>query len=119
MKKHALNHSVQQNLRARQLRSEMSASEKHLWAWIRNKKLGFGFRRQVPVGPYILDFYCAAASLCVEVDGEQHESHRDLVRDEYLAKLGIFTLRIPSVDLFLYTAFGVLKRSSSLTHPTA
>lgn len=101
MNKGARNHTVGQNLRARELRSEMSASEKHLWARIRKKQLGFQFKRQVPVGPHILDFYCPAASLCVEVDGEQHDSYRDLVRDEYMSQLGIYTLRIPSLDLFV------------------
>lgn len=101
MNKGARNHSVEQNLRARKLRTEMTVSEQYLWSRIRKKQLGgFQFRRQVPVGPYILDFYCAAASLCVEVDGEQHEPHRDLIRDEYLSKVGVYTLRIPSLDLF-------------------
>lgn len=97
-----MNHSVEQNVRARQLRSEMSASEKRLWEQLRKKRLGYGFRRQVPVGPYILDFYCAQAALCVEVDGQQHAQTpwRDARRDAYPRSVGIETLRIPSLDLF-------------------
>ncbi|MBW7927192.1 MAG: DUF559 domain-containing protein [Fimbriimonadaceae bacterium] len=98
MKRGAMNHSVEQNVRARQLRSEMSASERRLWEQLRKKRLGYGFRRQVPVGPYILDFYCAQAALCVEVDGEQHA--QAAWRDAYLRSVGIETLRIPSLDLF-------------------
>ena len=102
MKLGARNHSLKQNVRARRLRTEMSVSEKVLWEQIRKKKLGFAFRRQVPVGPYILDFYCAQASLCIEVDGEQHEEARwrDAKRDAYLRDVGIETMRIPRLDLF-------------------
>jgi very-short-patch-repair endonuclease len=102
MQKNARGHSTKTGLRARQLRSEMSVSEKTLWEILRKKKLGFRFNRQVRVHPYYLDFYCAEASLCIEVDGQQHcgRQAQDQARDEYLAKMGILTLQIPSVDLF-------------------
>lgn len=102
MKLGAMNHSLKQNVRARKLRADMSTSEKVLWEQLRKEKLGFAFRRQVPVGPYILDFYCARAALCVEVDGEQHADTgwRDAKRDAYLRDVGIETMRIPSLDLF-------------------
>jgi very-short-patch-repair endonuclease len=102
MKLGSMNHSVKQNVRARRLRAEMSTSERVLWEHLRKKRLGYSFRRQVPVGPYILDFYCAQASLCIEVDGEQHEESRwrDAKRDAYLREVGIETIRIPSLDLF-------------------
>ncbi|EGF91871.1 hypothetical protein ABI_03030 [Asticcacaulis biprosthecium C19] len=61
------------------------------------------FRRQHPIGPYILDFYCAKARLCVEVDGEVHEYHdkmrRDEIRDAWLMERGIHVHRIGSADL--------------------
>lgn len=102
MKLGAMNHDVRQNVRARRLRSEMSVGERLFWEQIRKKRLGFAFRRQVPVGPYILDFYCAQASLCVEIDGEQHLQalRQDAKRNAYLRNVGIETLRIPSLDLF-------------------
>ena len=75
-------------------------SEAWFWAAIRKDLLGFRFRRQHRVGPYFLDFYCPAARLCVEIDGEQHDPGRDARRDAYLAEYGILTLRIPSLDLF-------------------
>lgn len=80
----------------------MGVSEKVLWEHLRAKRLGFKFRRQFPIGPYVLDFYCAEAKLCVEVDGEQHESKGpdDRVRDVHLEALGIQTLRIRSTHLF-------------------
>lgn len=80
----------------------MSTNERVLWAQIRKCKLGFNFRTQVRVSGYYLDFYCAEASLCIEVDGEQHQ-HRtawDANRDRVLSEAGIHTLRIPSLDLF-------------------
>lgn len=49
---------------------------------------------------FYLDFYCPAAMLCLEVDGEQHEPERDQIRDRDLLAIGILTLRVPSLDLF-------------------
>ena len=102
------NHSQEANKRARELRSEMSVSEKVLWGFLRHKRLGFSFRRQYAVDRYFLDFYCPEAKLCVEVDGEQHLERldRDAHRDEVLKSLGIETLRIPSLDLFEMTGKG-------------
>ena len=100
VRKNSTNYSPENVRRIRKLRRERSVSEKHLWNAIRKEKLGFLFRTQVPIGRYALDFYCASAALCVEVDGEQHSTVRDRKRDEYLVERGIATLRIPSLDLF-------------------
>jgi very-short-patch-repair endonuclease len=90
-----------QNLeRVRHLRNSMSQSEKKLWQRLRRNALGVRFRRQVPVGRYVLDFYCPAARLAVEVDGELHDPERDAARDAFMANLDIRTLRIPSWELF-------------------
>lgn len=80
----------------------MSVSEKHFWEAVRKRRIGFVCKRQVPVGPYFLDFYFPEASLCVETDGEQHLDRevRDARRDEYLRTVGIKTIRIPTLDLF-------------------
>ncbi|HRI43826.1 MAG TPA: DUF559 domain-containing protein [Fimbriimonadaceae bacterium] len=88
--------------RARELRKNMSVSEQRFWEVVRRDELGFRVRRQVPIGPYILDFYIPSAKVCVEIDGEQHENRRafDASRDAYLEERGIATLRIPSLDLF-------------------
>ena len=57
-------------LRARQLRSNLTEAEIRLWSRLRRKQLdGFRFRRQQPIGPFIVDFFCPAAKLVVEVDG--------------------------------------------------
>ncbi|MEJ1968138.1 MAG: DUF559 domain-containing protein [Rhizomicrobium sp.] len=56
--------------RARALRRKMTLPEILLWQQLRGRKLrGLSFRRQHPVGPYILDFFCASAALAIEVDG--------------------------------------------------
>src|SRR3954451_21999330 len=61
------------------------------------------FRRQHPIGPYVLDFYCPAAKLAIEVDGAAHDfgdrPRRDDVRREWLKKQGVDVLRIPAKDV--------------------
>jgi very-short-patch-repair endonuclease len=61
------------------------------------------FRRQHPIGPYVLDFYCARARLAVEIDGIAHDMgdrpERDLRRTEWLEAQGITVMRIPVSDL--------------------
>jgi very-short-patch-repair endonuclease len=89
---------------ARKLRREMSLPEVILWQHIRGDRLeGLRFRRQHPMGAYVLDFYCDAAKLAVEVDGSQHtlgdNPARDAERDAWFAARGIETLRIPAPEV--------------------
>jgi very-short-patch-repair endonuclease len=90
--------------RARRLRSEMSPAEVKLWCELRLRPGGLKFRRQHPVGNYVLDFYCALARLAVEVGGAYHDRggapERDAVRDGLLDERGIRTLRIPAVEFY-------------------
>ena len=87
--------------RARELRQAMSKPERLLWWALRGKQAGFRFRRQHPAGPYVLDFYCDAIRLCVEVDGESHDlrTSQDRRRDEWLARRGVVTLRVPAQEV--------------------
>jgi very-short-patch-repair endonuclease len=63
---------------AKQLRKSLTPSEKQLWQALRGGKLaGLKFRRQHPVGNFILDFYCPAHKLVIEVDGEVHANQED------------------------------------------
>jgi very-short-patch-repair endonuclease len=82
---------------ARKLRRAMTPAEKKLWSLLRNNRLGAKFRRQVPYGRYILDFYCVKARLVIEVDGGQHYSPEgkrlDTIRDAYLRSDGLEVLR--------------------------
>jgi very-short-patch-repair endonuclease len=82
---------------AREQRREGSGSEGLVWKCLRGEKLGFRFRRQHPIGDFVLDFFCHAARLAVEIDGPDHAERQeyDRWRDECLSKLGIHTLRVP------------------------
>lgn len=86
---------------ARQLRQNLTDSERVLWRSLRGKQLAdTQFYRQKPIGPYIVDFYAPKAKLVIEIDGSQHfeEPHaeRDLKRDEFLSRLGLLVIRINS-----------------------
>ena len=98
MRRGSLNYRGRNLQRIRRLRKQMSVTEEILWKIVRRNNLGFSFRRQHPVGPYVLDFYCSEAKLCVEMDGEQHDEQADAIRDRYLSRIGITTLRIPNLE---------------------
>jgi very-short-patch-repair endonuclease len=87
--------------RARRLRRDMSLPEVVLWQALRRLQVGLHFRRQHPIGPYILDFYCAAAKLAVEVDGPAHDGRQmqDERRTNWLATEGIRVLRFTTEDV--------------------
>jgi very-short-patch-repair endonuclease len=89
--------------RARKLRRVLTLPEVALWAQLRRRPNGMKFRRQHPAGPYVLEFYCAEARLCIEIDGAAHDmGHipaRDLQRDAMLSAHGITTLRIAARDV--------------------
>lgn len=68
---------------AEELRENMTEAEKVLWEGLRAKKLnGLKFRRQHPIGIYILDFYCHAKRLSIELDGGYHENEEQRKFDE-------------------------------------
>ncbi len=82
---------------ARQMRKESTSSEHLLWGALRDRRLdGHKFRRQHPVGAFILDFYCAEAGLAVEVDGGVHATTAaaDAERQQWLEAQGIRFLRL-------------------------
>ena len=87
--------------RARELRQAMSKPERLLWWALRNNQLGRHFRKQHPAGPYVLDFFCDSAKLCIEVDGQAHDLSvaRDEARDRWLASQGVKTVRIPAREV--------------------
>ena len=106
--------------RAKALRRTLSLPEVLLWKAIKGGAVGrLQFRRQHPIGPYVLDFYCHAANLAVEVDGASHGAGdrpvRDARRDAWLAAQGTTTLRLPAslvlrdVDAAVRTIAGYLQ----------
>jgi very-short-patch-repair endonuclease len=90
---------LERRLTAQRLRQELTLPEILLWQRLKSRRLdGLHFRKQHPVGPYILDFYCEAFRLAVEVDGEMHafddRPERDARRDAWFADHGVRTFRI-------------------------
>ena len=66
---------VESFLKAKQLRENMTDAESKLWDFLKNKKLNqLKFRRQHPIGIYIVDFYCHSLSLIIEIDGDYHQN---------------------------------------------
>ena len=109
---------------ARKLRREMTLPEILLWEQLRAQKLGVKFRRQHPVGPYVIDFCATAAKLVFEIDGEAHDRGtapaRDPARDAFLAAQGFKVVRVTAKDV-LENMDGVvallrLKADSPLHH---
>jgi very-short-patch-repair endonuclease len=81
---------------AKALRKQMTDAERRLWRHLRNRELGgWKFRRQYPVGPYIVDFICLEKNVVIEVDGGQHDENKelDLQRSAYLNKMGYRVIR--------------------------
>jgi len=86
--------------RAKALRQQFTDAEAKLWFYLRARRLaGLKFRRQHPFPPYIVDFYCGAAKLVVEVDGSQHCEKIDSVRDLVLNKMGLKVIRFWDNDV--------------------
>jgi very-short-patch-repair endonuclease len=82
--------------RAKTLRRTMTQPERAMWALFRRNQHGLHFRRQHPIRPYVLDFYCPEARLCIELDGPVHDERapQDARRDFWLSsKEGIRVLR--------------------------
>jgi len=87
--------------RARYLRNNMTETERRVWSRLRNRKIdGYKFRRQVPLGPYFVDFLCISGRLAVEIDGPLHEEDSDQRKTEWLNRSGYRVHRVPvsSVD---------------------
>ncbi|QIG52450.1 endonuclease domain-containing protein [Nordella sp. HKS 07] len=90
--------------RARQLRKTMTPQEVRLWSQLRHfNRQGFHFRRQVPIGRYIVDFAEFGQRLIIEVDGSQHGFEKgeaaDRIRDEQLTLAGFRVLRFWNNDV--------------------
>jgi very-short-patch-repair endonuclease len=89
---------------ARSQRKEPTTAESRLWEALRSRSLtGLKFRRQHPVGSFILDFYCTEQNLCIEVDGEIHNQPEQVILDaqrtSILKQLGIHILRFTNTEI--------------------
>jgi primosomal protein N' (replication factor Y) len=106
---------------ARGLRHNMTDAEQRLWMHVRRRQLlGCKFRRQYPLGPYVVDFACLEKKLVIEVDGGQHnDSSTDRRRDAFLRSRGFNVLRFWNHDV-LANIDGVLQvilAALASTHP--
>jgi leucyl-tRNA synthetase len=89
--------------RAREMRQPQTAAEATLWRAVRNRNLIYKFRRQHTIERFIVDFYCAQAKLCIEIDGDTHQAagqqEYDAARTEYLETLGYQVIRFANNDV--------------------
>lgn len=104
---------------AKRLRREMTEAEKKLWYQLRGHRfLGLKFKRQKPVGPYIVDFICTERWLVIELDGGQHQQQNeaDQIRDLYLQSRGYRVLRFWNHEA-LAEIEAVLEQIRQAIHP--
>jgi very-short-patch-repair endonuclease len=85
---------------ARMLRQDATWAERSVWDALRAHTRGVKFRRQHPIGRYVVDFYCHGAALVVELDGNAHNDreHKDAARDEWLRYQGLMVLRFANAE---------------------
>ncbi|PZQ58042.1 MAG: endonuclease domain-containing protein [Phenylobacterium zucineum] len=89
--------------RARRLRRDQTEAETQLWDVLRAARLdGWKWRRQVPVGPFIVDFVCLEATIAVELDGGVHADRveYDARRDAYIRRRGLQVIRFSNREVF-------------------
>ncbi|RYF92415.1 MAG: DUF559 domain-containing protein [Caulobacteraceae bacterium] len=85
---------------ARRMRSAPTFHEERLWKLLRNRRLErLKFRRQVPIGRYVIDFLCFRHRLIIEADGPFHDEDQDAVRDAWLKAQGFRVLRFPNATI--------------------
>lgn len=100
-KRHRIHPTIRQF--ARELRQPLTPAEAILWRLLRNRILGFKFRRQHEIEFFIIDFYCAEVKLCIEIDGDSHltesQQEYDAARTEYLEALGRTVIRFTNQDV--------------------
>ncbi len=119
-------HTPESLRKARKLRREMTLPEAMLWRRLRGKPMGVRFRNQHPVDDYVLDFYCAAKRVGVEIDGIAHDMgnrpQRDARKDWKLRALGIEVVRIPATQVLRdadQTAEGIVRLCLDRPPPSA
>lgn len=116
--------SFEMRQKARALRVHATKGESLLWYELRElKSSGIKFRRQCPIGPYIVDFACLAVKLIVEVDGDLHEhakgKQHDAVRDAYLRSLGFDVFRVDESDVINSAWHGAQVVKGKVEHMSA
>ena len=103
--------------RARALRRSTTTAESALWSLLRGRRIGVKFRRQQPLGPYVLDFFSVEARLVIEVDGPSHTGclNRDRRRDQWLSERGLSVLRLTNEDVLKRPELALQRIAERLT----
>jgi very-short-patch-repair endonuclease len=98
------------NKKARQLRQASTDTERRMWSALRDRRLAsYKFRRQYPIGPYIVDFACTRHQLVIELDGSQHaDATADVRRTAFLQRQGWRVIRFWNNDVLINTS-GVIE----------
>ena len=99
------------NQRNKHLRSKLRINstepERRLWWYLRNNQISHRFRRQFGIGPYIVDFFCPALKLVIEVDGAHHNETEvwqyDCQRQQYLESVGCVVKRYSATEVLIDT----------------
>ncbi|OHD63503.1 MAG: hypothetical protein A2176_11380 [Spirochaetes bacterium RBG_13_51_14] len=111
---------------AKQLRKNQTKEERKLWRYLKSKQIqGLKFRRQQPIGSYIVDFVCFENKLVVELDGSQHieDKENDIGRDNWLKSQGFSIIRfwnnevMNNIDGVLAEIFNFCSHHPPLTPP--
>lgn len=99
--------------RAKHLRNHLTDAEMKLWGYLRTHPLGFKFRRQHPIGIYVVDFYCHACKLVIEADGSIHTLPHiqayDLQRQQQLEAEGLTVTRFTNHDILKRTEHVIMQ----------
>jgi very-short-patch-repair endonuclease len=106
---------------ARRLRRDQTDSERHLWTRLRARQIcGAKFRRQQPIGVYIVDFCCLEKQLVIKLDGSQHleQADKDLARTQFLSTLGYRVLRFWDHDALQNTEAVLQRIAEVLEEPS-
>jgi very-short-patch-repair endonuclease len=99
------NATPQSGNNARRLRKKLTPAEDYFWQMVRGRRLfNLKIRRQHPVGPFIVDFYCHELRLVIEIDGEIHDLEdvklKDIRREDFLRELDLQIIRFTNDDVF-------------------
>ena len=103
-----------------ELRNTATKEERILWNHIKSSKLGYKFRRQESIGPYIVDFFCPEYNVVIELDGSQHLDNKeyDLERDSFLKLKGYTIIRFWNNDIHKNLDGVIMKIQEILSNTT-
>jgi very-short-patch-repair endonuclease len=121
MEKMSKGHTLISTIHAKRLRHDETDAERKLWMHLRSRQMnGFKFRRQQPIGRYIVDFFCPERRVVVELDGGQHadQVQKDQRRTEFLNKAGYQVLRFWDNDVLTNTEAVVQQITTFVNHPS-